>query len=168
MITAFPLPYAVTTPAGAAGFGFPVPFVFTGKIFGAEDSHVTEFVRSRTVGGVENVPMAKNWPVSCRFPTVTEVGISVSERSGSGAGVVVTVTAAVAETTDPSGFVSSAVIVVLPALTPVTKPAGLIVAMEGALELHAICFEPVTSSCTPDPAVASATNWPVCPDAEID
>jgi hypothetical protein len=58
MIVVFPLPYAVTIPPGAPGFG-GVEFVLTGKTLGAAESQVTELVRSLTVGGVENVPIAR-------------------------------------------------------------------------------------------------------------
>ena len=45
----------------------------------------------------------------------------------------------------------------------------MMVATDGMLEDHFICGELVTSSSSPVvPEVASAMNWPVCPDAETD
>ena len=107
-------------------------------------SRCTEFVRSLTYGTVENVPIARNCPVSCKFPTVIELGIMVSESRGSAGAVFETATLAVFDTTLPSGFVNSAVIVLLPTLTPVIRPVELTVAMDGVLELHAIWLELVT------------------------
>src|ERR1039458_1102029 len=63
MITAFPAAYAVTVPAAAPGLG-GVELVSTGKDSGREESQVTELVRSLTFGEVENVPMARKFPVS--------------------------------------------------------------------------------------------------------
>jgi hypothetical protein len=119
---------------------FPPELVLTGNTLGTEEIHVSvgELVRSRTYGTVENVPIARNCPVSCRFPTVIELGIMVRESRGSGAAVVDTATFALVETTLPSEFVSTAVIVVLPAATPVTWPVELTVAIVGTLELHLI------------------------------
>lgn len=110
--------------------------LLTGKTLGKEESQVTEFVRSLTVGGVENVPIARKFPVSCRLPTVMLLGIMVSESSGSGAAVSVTVTVPAAETTLLSEFVYSAVIVVVPKLIPLASPPAVIEAMVGMLELH--------------------------------
>jgi hypothetical protein len=55
-----PLPYAVTTPAGAPRV--PVVALLTGKMFGKAEIQVNvgEFVRSLTNGDVENVPIARN------------------------------------------------------------------------------------------------------------
>lgn len=74
-----PAPYAVTIPAVAPR----VPEVLlTGKTLGTEEiqDSVVEFVRSLTNGEVENVPIARNCPVSCKLPTVMALGITVSER----------------------------------------------------------------------------------------
>lgn len=117
MMVASPLPKALATPA----FDLPCEpelLVVTGKTLGVEDNHVTVLVRSRVVGSVVNVPIARNCPVACRLPTVIALGMMVSERSGDGAGVKVTARDAVAVTTLPSLFVQIAVMVVLPALTP--------------------------------------------------
>jgi hypothetical protein len=113
--------------------------------------------------------MARNCAVSCRLPTVTVAGMMVSERSGSGAAVLVTVMAAVLETTLPSVLVNSAVMVLVPALRPVTSPDWLTEAMDGMLELHLIWAELVTSASRPVvPEVPRAMNWPVWPEAESD
>src|ERR1700758_3626935 len=93
----------------------PPLLVLTGNESGKEESQVTELVRSLTKGTVEYVPMARNCPVSCKSPTVIAFGMIVSESRGSGAGVRVTVTDAVADKTDPSELVNTAVIVVAPA-----------------------------------------------------
>jgi hypothetical protein len=114
IIVAPPVPYAVTIPALAPPLGLPVPLVFTGKTLGADVSHVTEFVRSLTEGGVEYEPMARNCPWSRRLPTVIEAGTMVSESRGSGAGVKVTLTVADDETREPSGLDSMAVMVLAP------------------------------------------------------
>jgi hypothetical protein len=103
---------------------------------------------------------------------VIELGIMVSDNSGCGDCVRVTVTAAVLDTTEPSGFLSSAVMLVDPTLTPFTRPLPegcpeVIVAIDGILEAHWICEEFVTSCCRPvPPIVASAINCPVWPEAE--
>ena len=114
----------------------PVASELTGKTLGAEEIQVTELVRSLTVGEVENVPMARKLPVSCRLPTVITAGMMVSESSGSGAAVRVTVTVALAETILRSGLVHSAVMALDPALTPATKPELLTVAIVGMLDIH--------------------------------
>jgi hypothetical protein len=136
MMVADPLAYAVTMPALA--LGVPPVLVFTGKESGKEDIQVVfgSFVRSRTNGTSENVPIARNWPVSCRLPTVSELGTMVSESSGSGAAVTEMLIVALAVTTVLSGFVHIAVIVVFPGLTPFTTPVELTEAMVGMLELH--------------------------------
>jgi hypothetical protein len=96
------------------------------------------------------------------------------ESRGSGAAVSVTVAVAVAETTVPSGFCTSAVIVVLPWLAPVTTPLpdaspDVMVAIDGMLDFHVVCVELVTSTSKPVvPEVASAMNWPVWPESETD
>jgi hypothetical protein len=135
-------------------------FELTGKTSGNEERQTTEFVRSLMYGAAENVPKARKFPVSCKFPTVIELGIIVSESRGSGAAVSETVTVAVFETTLPSAFVNSAVIVVLPALAPATSPDAFTEAIDGALELHWIWFELVTFCWRPVlPDVPSAINW---------
>jgi hypothetical protein len=79
MILALPVPYAVTIPAVAPIL--PALLVLTVKTLGAEEIQVSvgELVRSLTVGGVENVPIARNCPVSCKLSTVIELGRMVSE-----------------------------------------------------------------------------------------
>jgi hypothetical protein len=74
--------------------------------------------------------------VSCRLPTVIELGIIVSESRGCGGAVSETVMDAVLDTTLPSAFVNAALTVVVPTLNPVTRPDVLIEAMEGLLEVH--------------------------------
>jgi hypothetical protein len=129
---------------------------------GAEDSQVTEFVRSLTYGGDENVPTARKFPVSCKFSTVIELGMMVRESRGSGAAVRVTVTVAVLDTMLPSEFVNTAVMVSLPALKPFARPVELIETMDGLLEVHLIWAELVTSCWRPVlPDVPSAMNWAV-------
>jgi hypothetical protein len=145
IITAVPLPKAVTIPPGAPGFTAELSEL-TGKTSGSADSQVTELVRSRTKGAEANVPIARKLPVSCKLPTVIVLGIIVSESRGSGGAVDVTVTLAVAETILPSGFVHSAVMVLEPMLTPVTTPAALTVATLGMVELQVRLEELVTSS----------------------
>ena len=66
-------------PAVVPDAATPVPFVLMGKRLGAEDIQLTEFVKSLTVGELENVPMARNWPVPCQLRTVTELGMIVSD-----------------------------------------------------------------------------------------
>jgi hypothetical protein len=131
-----PLPYAVTIPAVAPRL--PAVLVLTGKTLGREEIQVSvgEFVRSLTVGEVENVPIARNCPVSCKLPTVIELGIMVSEsRSPPDAPPPEPVTTRVAlELTGPLNAVALAVIVVVPALTPVATPEALTVATAGTLE----------------------------------
>jgi hypothetical protein len=115
----------VTIPAVAPEV--PPEFVLTGKELGKEESQVTELVRSLTYGAVENVPIARKFPVSSKLPTVSEPGIIVSETRGSAAGVFVTVTDAGVASTTELGMVAvltySAVMLVEPGLLPVTTPS---------------------------------------------
>jgi hypothetical protein len=146
--TTDPLPKAVITPAVVPELGAPVPLVLIGKILGAEEIQVTEFVRSLTVGDAENVPIARYCPVSCRSPTVMELGIMERERSDVSLAPPAevapgTVMDAPDETTPPNPFIL-AVMVVVPAETAVARPEALTVATAGALELHVTVF--VTSS----------------------
>jgi hypothetical protein len=60
--------------------GAELLLVVTGKTFGAEVNQVTELVRSLTVGAVENVPIARNCPLSPRVPKTIPLGMMVSER----------------------------------------------------------------------------------------
>jgi hypothetical protein len=157
----------VTIPAVAPEL--PAVLVLTGNTLGTAEIHVSvgEFVRSRTYGGVENVPIARNCPVSCKFPTVIELGIMVSESRGCGGAVSETVTDAAPDTTLPSVFVNDALMVVVPALNPVTRPDALTEAMEELLEVHLTWLKLVTSCCSPVvPDVPSAINWLVWPDAD--
>jgi hypothetical protein len=74
------------------------------------------------------------------------------------------VTVPVFETTERSGFFTSAVIVVLPWLAPVTTPfpdpsPDVMDAIVGILDVHVVCGELVTSTSRPVvPEVASAMN----------
>jgi hypothetical protein len=166
---ALPLAYAVTSPAVAPEF--PPEFESTGKSLGKLEIQVVvgELVRSLTYGAVENVPIARNCPVSCKLSTVIELGMIVSESKGSGGEVSETEMLAVLDTTVPSVFVSCAVMVVEPTPTPVASPVELTVAMEGLLELHVIWEELVTLVSNPVvPDVPRAINCPVCPDADSD
>src|ERR1035438_1558514 len=109
MIVAPPVPKALTIPAVAP---CPPPlFLLTGKTFGTEEIQlgVGELVRSLTYGAVAKIKNARNWPVSCRLPTVMVLGTIVSERRGSGAAVNATATVAVPDTTLPSALDNSAV-----------------------------------------------------------
>jgi hypothetical protein len=121
----------------------------TGKTFGAEVNQVTELVRSLTVGAVENVPIARNCPLSCKLPKTIPLGMMVSERMPPPLPPVVppadpvTVTPAV-EVTGPLNAVALAVIVVVPALTAVTIPAEFTVATAGVLEVQ---VNPVVTFC---------------------
>ena len=54
----------------------------------------------------------------CKVLIESELGMMVSDRRGSGAGVNVTVALPAAVTIEPSGFVTSTVITVVPAVTP--------------------------------------------------
>jgi hypothetical protein len=65
----------VTIPAVAPGF--PPVLLLTGKTLGVAESQVRvgELVRSLMVGAAENVPIARNWPLPCKLPTVIELGI---------------------------------------------------------------------------------------------
>ena len=105
--------------------------------------------------------MARNCPVSCKSPTEIEAGIMVSESSGSGAEVRETVIFAVADTTDVSGFVHSAVMVVVPWLTAVARPPVVMVAIWMLEELHVTLL--VMSTVAPEEVVPMAMNWAVCP-----
>jgi hypothetical protein len=142
VMVAPPLPQALTTPP----FCVPPPaavllLLVTGKTFGADVIQVTEFVRSLTVGAVENVPIARNCPVSCRSRTPSVLGMMVSERMLPPLPPAVppvdpvTVRSAVA-LTGPANPVELAVMTVEPALTAVATPEALMVATEGLLEVQ--------------------------------
>ena len=113
----------------------------TGNTFGAEVSHLTELVRSLTVGAVENVPIAKNCPLWVKLPKTIPLGMMVSERMPPPLPPVpppaelVTVMVPL-ELTWPLHPVALAVIVAVPAPTAVASPEALTVAMEGALEIQ--------------------------------
>jgi hypothetical protein len=116
--------------------------VLMGKTLGVAEIQVRlgEFVRSLTVGAVENVPIARNCPVSCKLPTVIELGIMVSETrlpppAPPPPPEAATVTFEL-ELTGPLNAVLLAVIVVVPAATAVTSPEGLTVATEGVVEVQ--------------------------------
>jgi hypothetical protein len=116
--------------------------LLTGKTLGVAEIQVRlgEFVRSLRVGGTVNVPNARNCPVSCKLPTVIELGIIVSETRFPVAPPPVVpepVTVRVAlELVAPLNACPPAVIVVVPALTAVATPEALTVATEGALEVQ--------------------------------
>jgi hypothetical protein len=113
----------------------PPVLVLTGKILGAEESHVTELVTSLTVGEVEYVPIARKFPVSCKFPTVIVLGIMVSESKVAPPvppPPLVTVIVAVAPV-DPAML---AEIVAVPMDTAVDNPDELTVATAGVLEVQ--------------------------------
>jgi hypothetical protein len=113
-------------------------FELTGKTSGVEESQVTEFVRSRTNGAVEYVPIARKFPVSCKFPTVIAPGMIASESMlpppPPPPGPVTARSAL--EFTWPLNADASAMIVVVPAAIAVTIPVVLTVATEGVVELH--------------------------------
>jgi len=168
MMVALPFPKALATPPFSLP-GAALLLVVTGNTFGPDEIQLTELVRSLMVGGVENVPIAKNCPVSPKFPTVIELGIMVTESRSWGAAVSEAARLAVLDTTVPSAFVNSAVIVVAPAAKSVANPDALTEATVGALELHLIWVEFVTSVCRPvDPEVPSAINCPVSPNVDSD
>src|SRR5579863_10344818 len=86
--------------------------------------------------------MARNWPVSCRLPTVMELGMMVSETKLPPVPLV-TVDATVtveAEVTGPLKAVALAVIVVVPEANADTNPDELTVATEGVEEVHVTVF----------------------------
>jgi hypothetical protein len=119
---------------------FPAVLVLMGKSLGKEEIQVSvgEFVRSLVNGGLENVPIARNWPVAPKLPTERALGMMVSERRLSGSSPpfeAVTVRLAL-ELTSPLNAVAPAVIVVVPAATAVTSPVALTVATVGELELQ--------------------------------
>jgi len=114
----------------------------TGKTSGAEDSQVTEFVRSLTYGAAANVPTARKLPVSCKLSTVIVGGIMASESRFPPVAPPpepepepepVTVRVAL-ELVRPLNAAPPAVIVVVPGPTAVAIPEALTVATEGVLE----------------------------------
>jgi hypothetical protein len=112
----------------------------TGNTFGAEVSHLTELVRSLTVGEVENVPIARNCPLWVKLPKTIPLGMMVSERILPPLLPPVplepeTVRVALEEV-GPLNAVALAVIVVVPALTAVTTPEALTVATAGVVEVQ--------------------------------
>jgi hypothetical protein len=137
-------------------------FVVTGKTLGEDVIHVAVFVRSRTYGGVANVPIARNCPEPCKFPKVIPLGMIERESRSCGAAVNAVVRVAVFDTTEPSLLVSTAVMVLVPAAKFFASPLALIEPAVGRLELHLSCGEPVTSCCKPVvPEVAIAINCAV-------
>jgi hypothetical protein len=123
-------------PPGAA-----LLLVVTGNLFGSEVNQVTELVTSLTVGAVENVPIARNCPLSPKLPKTIPLGMMVRERMLPPLPPVVppvdpvTVRPPV-ELTGPANPVALAVMIVEPALTAVATPDGLTVATEGVLEVQ--------------------------------
>jgi len=126
-------------PAVVPDAAAPVPFVLIGKMLGAPEIQLTEFVRSLTVGADANVPIARNWPVPCRLLTVTALGMIESESRPATPPVLpggaITVIEPVVETTPVNPFML-AVMVVFPAPTAVATPEELIVATDGELDVH--------------------------------
>jgi hypothetical protein len=113
----------------------------TGKTFGSEVNQVTELVTSLTVGAVENVPIARNCPLSCKLPKTIPLGMMVSERMlpplPPAVPPVDPVTVrSVVEETGPANPAVLAVMIVEPAPTAVTTPEVLTVATEGVLEVQ--------------------------------
>jgi hypothetical protein len=161
MMAALPFPHALATPPfWLPDVGAALLFVVTGKTLGADVIHVAVFVRSRTYGGLEKVPIARNCPVPCKLLRPMELGITVSESRSCGAAVRVVVSVAVFDTTEPSLFVSSAVMVLFAAAKFLASPVALIEPAVGTLELHFSCGELVISCCRPVvPEVARAMNW---------
>jgi hypothetical protein len=98
-------------------------------------------VTSLTVGAVENVPIARNCPLSFKLPKTIPLGMMVSERMLPPLPPVVpppvpaTVMAAL-ELVWPLKASASAIIAVVPAATAVTKPALSTVATAGVVELQ--------------------------------
>jgi hypothetical protein len=113
----------------------------TGNLFGSEVIHVTELVRSLTVGAVENVPIARNCPLSPKVPNVIPLGMMVRESMvpplppATPPADPVTVKAAV-ELTGPLNPAALAVMIVEPALTAVATPEASTVATEGVPEVQ--------------------------------
>jgi hypothetical protein len=113
-------------------------FELTGKTSGAEESQVTEFVRSLTNGADANVPTARKFPVSCKLPTVIALGMMVSESklptpAPPPEEEADTVRVAL-ELTGPLKAVAFATIVDVPAATAVTSPDVSTLATAGLLE----------------------------------
>jgi hypothetical protein len=144
--------------------GGEVLLLVIGNLFGSEVNQVTELVTSLTVGAVENVPIARNCPLSFKLPKTIPLGMIVSERMLPPLPPAVppvdpvTVRPAVA-LVGPLNAVAFAVIVVVPAPTAVTIPEELTVATEGLLEtqvtpLVTFCVE----GCFAFPYVPTAVN----------
>jgi len=135
----------------------------TGKTLGVAEIQVSvgEFVKSLTAGVPENVPIARNCPVSCKLPTVMELGMMVSESRFPPAGPPpkpVTVRIAL-ELVRPLNADPPAVIVVVPALTAVATPEALTVATEGVLEVQVTAFVTFfVEGCFALPYVPTAVN----------
>jgi hypothetical protein len=53
--------------------------VVTGNLFGSEVNQVAELVTSLTIGGLENVPIARNCPLSRKLLKTIPLGMMVSE-----------------------------------------------------------------------------------------
>jgi hypothetical protein len=116
-----------------------------GYLFGSEVNQVTELVTSLTVGAVENVPIARNCPVSPKLPNTIPLGMMVSERMlpplppETPPPEPVTVRTPL-ELTGPAYPVALAVIEVVPALTAVASPDALTVATDGRLDIQVAAF----------------------------
>jgi hypothetical protein len=112
-----------------------------GNLFGSEVSQVTELVTSLTNGAFENVPIARNCPLSPKVPKTIPLGMIVSERMLPPLPPAVppvdpvTVMSAL-ELTSPLNAAAPAVIVAVPAATAVTNPVVLTVATVGVLEVQ--------------------------------
>jgi hypothetical protein len=121
--------------------GTALLLLVTGNLFGSEVSQVTELVTSLTNGAFENVPIARNCPLSPKVPKTIPLGMMVSERMlpplPPVAPPVDPVTVRVAlELTSPLNAIAPAVIDVVPAATAVTSPVALTVATAGVLEVQ--------------------------------
>jgi hypothetical protein len=141
----------------------------TGKTFGAEVSQVTELVTSLTVGAVENVPIARNCPLSFKAPKTIPLGMMVSERMlpplppAVPPAVLATVMIAL-EVVWPLNASAPAVTVVVPAPTAVTSPALSTVATAGVFELQvAVLVIFCVEGCFALPNVPMAVSCAVCP-----
>jgi hypothetical protein len=123
-------------PPGAA-----LLLLVTGNLLGSEVNQVTELVTSLTVGAVENVPIARNCPLSFKAPKTIPLGMMVSERMLPPLPPAVppvdpvTVKSAV-ELTGPAKPSALAVTIVEPAPIAVTSPVALTVATAGVVELQ--------------------------------
>jgi hypothetical protein len=129
---------------------------------------LTELVTSLTVGELENVPIAKNCPLSVKLPKTIPLGMIVSERmlpplppDTPPGEPPVTVTVPV-EVVGPLKDVAVAVMVVVPEVTAVTTPVEFTVATAGELEVQVTPVVMVwVERWSPLPKVPTTVNWAV-------